>query len=58
MMLPNTAKTFLYSQRVGELTYLLKLINTYYKANALFLGNTFRKIQDFLRRIILRRYPQ
>ncbi len=49
---------FLYSQRVCELSYLLKLVNTYYKANALFLGNTFRKIQNFLWRIILRRYTQ
>ena len=58
MVLPNTTQSFLYSQRIGKLTYLLKLINAYHKSDALFLSYTFWKIQDFFWRIILWRYSQ
>ena len=58
MVLPDTTQTFLHSQRVGELTYLLKLINTHHYPHSLFLRNSFRKFQYFLRKIFLGGYTQ
>ena len=53
MVLPDTTQTFLHSQRVGELTNLLKLINTYYYFDPLLLSDTLRKVEYFLWRIVL-----
>ena len=58
MVLPNTTQAFLYTQRIGELPYLLKLINAYYKSDTKFLSYTLWKIQNFFWRIILWRYSQ
>lgn len=56
MVLPSSAQPFLYRQRVGELTYLLKFINAYDHANALLLGYAFGEIQNLFWRIVLGRY--
>lgn len=50
-VMPDCAQTFLHSQWVRKLTYLLKLINAYHDTLSFLTGNMFGQVQDFLRRV-------
>ena len=47
LVLPYTTKSFLNSQRIAKLSYLLEFVNTYNEVNTLFLGNNLWELQDF-----------
>ena len=58
LVLPDTTKALLYSQRITEFANLLKLIYTYNKMNALLLSYQFRQLENFLGLIVLWGYAK